>query len=435
MELRTAIIIILFLFPLFTGAQEKVLLTKEKALSTIKENNLQIKLSQEATLKARAEYRQTNAVFLPSLTASHTGIITTNPLMAFGSKLNQEILTPADFDPALLNDPEEIRNFSTIIEVQQPLINADGFYQRRAAKYGMQAMELKSQRTTEQLLLETEKAYMQLQLAYKATEVLEKALETADENERMARNSYEQGLLQKADLLAVQVRVNEINSQLQNAYSQVKNVSDYLGFLMNSSSGVIYAPVDSLTVDHLEEVTMVFSDTRADIQAMQLAANAREMQSKADRMAYLPRLNAFGNYQLYDDEIFRGSARGYLVGASLTWDIFKGYKNLGKAQKSKAEMQSSQLHLEQYLAQSAMELNKAKRMLKDAETRLNLSSLALEQSEESLRIRTNRFREGLERTTDLLLAETQYAQKQLEYYQTVFEYNYAQAYLQFLTKE
>ncbi|MDX1318061.1 MAG: TolC family protein, partial [Xanthomarina gelatinilytica] len=66
---------------------------------------------------------------------------------------------------------------------------------------------------------------------------------------------------------------------------------------------------------------------------------------------------------------------------------------------------------------------------------LNLTKLALEQSEESLRIRTNRYEEGLEKTTDLLLAETQYAQKQLEYYQTIFEYNYAQAYLQFLTKE
>ena len=33
------------------------------------------------------------------------------------------------------------------------------------------------------------------------------------------------------------------------------------------------------------------------------------------------------------------------------------------------------------------------------------------------------------------MAETQYAKKQLEYYQTIFEYNYIQAYLQFLTKD
>ena len=74
-------------------------------------------------------------------------------------------------------------------------------------------------------------------------------------------------------------------------------------------------------------------------------------------------------------------------------------------------------------------------MLTDTENKLNLTQLALKQSKESLRIRTNRFKEGLEKTSDLLIAETQYAQKQLEYYQTIFEYNYAQAYLNFLTKE
>jgi hypothetical protein len=35
----------------------------------------------------------------------------------------------------------------------------------------------------------------------------------------------------------------------------------------------------------------------------------------------------------------------------------------------------------------------------------------------------------------LLLAETQYSQKQLEYYTTIFNHNYALAYVQFLTKE
>ena len=49
--------------------------------------------------------------------------------------------------------------------------------------------------------------------------------------------------------------------------------------------------------------------------------------------------------------------------------------------------------------------------------------------------RTQIYKEGLEKTSDLLMAETQYAQKQLEYYQTIYEYNYAKAYLQFLTKE
>src|SRR5690606_10391870 len=99
---------------------------------------------------------------------------------------------------------------------------------------------------------------------------------------------------------------------------------------------------------------------------------------------------------------------------------------------SKAELEKSKLEYNQYVSQSHLELNKAKRALTDAKNKLNLTALALEQSKESLRIRTDRFKEGIEKTSDLLMAETQYAQKEMEYNQTIFEYNYAQAYLHFL---
>ena len=105
-----------------------------------------------------------------------------------------------------------------------------------------------------------------------------------------------------------------------------------------------------------------------------------------------------------------------------------------KLKKSKAEYKKSQFELDQYKATSTMELNKAKRDLEDAKNNLKLSKLSVEQSEEALRIRTNRFEQGLEKTTDLLMAETQFAQKQLEYYSTVFKHNYVLKYVEFLTK-
>ncbi|HET8803109.1 MAG TPA: TolC family protein, partial [Aequorivita sp.] len=127
-------------------------------------------------------------------------------------------------------------------------------------------------------------------------------------------------------------------------------------------------------------------------------------------------------------------ASGYLYGAALTWNLFEGSKRFGKTQKSKAEFNKANLELEQYRADSQLELNKARRLFQDAKNNLKLTELALEQSREALRIRTNRFTEGLERTTDLLNTETQFSQKQLEYFNTVFQHNYALAYLQFLTK-
>ena len=416
-------------------AQQVVPIAKSDVLSKVSERNTSIKISEEDFKQARADYRQTNAVFLPNITASHTAMATTNPLMAFGSKLNQEILTQNDFNPTLLNDPSQIENYATKFEIQQPLINLDGIYQRKAAKSKMEAMSLKTERTQDYLAFEVDKAYMQLQLAYKAVSVLEKALDAANANKKLADDSFKQGYLQRADVLNVEVRVTEVQNQLQTAKSNVQNASNYLSFLMNDDTYVVYMPSDDLTIGTFTMEDKAVSENRSDIKAMQLASNAYEAMNKADKMAFLPSLNAFGSYELYDDKIFQGGSNGYLFGAQLSWDIFQGSKRIGKAQKSKSEFEKSKLEYKQYVSQSNLELNKAKRAFIDADNKLKLTTLALQQSEESLRIRTNRFKEGLEKTSDLLLAETQYAQKQLEYYQTIFEYNYTQAYLKFLTKE
>ena len=428
-------ILCLFTVTLSLQAQEVKLISKEEVLAKVAENNTTIQISKEEFNASKADYRQTNAVFLPNITASHTGISTTNPLMSFGSKLNQEILTAADFNPDLLNDPTTTRNFATKIEIQQPLINLDGFYQRKAAKTKMEAMSLKTERTQDYLAFEVEKAYMQLQLAYKAVAVLEKALEAANANKQMADNSFKQGFLQQADVLNVEIRVTEVKNQLQTTKSNVQNASNYLSFLMNDESDVLYKPTESLVVASFNVDNKTISENRADIKAMHLASKAYEAMNKADKMAFLPRLNAFGSYEMYDNKIFQGDANGYLIGAQLSWDIFQGSKRFGKAQKSKAELEKSKLEYNQYVSKSNLELNKVKRQLVDAKNSLELTGLAVQQSEESLRIRKNRFKEGLEKTSDLLMAETQFAQKQLEYYQTIYQFNFTQTYLNFLTKQ
>lgn len=417
-------------------SQDTLAISKKDIWLKASDKNLQIKIANQDFKSAQADYRQSKAIFLPSISASYTAIATTNPLMAFGSKLNQEILTASDFNPALLNDPARIKNFATKIEVLQPLINVDGLYGRQAAKAKMEAFSLQTERTKEYLELEANKAFMELQLGYKAVTVLEKANKTAEANLKLIENYFKQGILQKTDLLSVQVRVNEIKNQLQYAKSNVQNASDYLALLLNEdSSNKVYKPIEKLeNTIVIETINTTLSSNRKDIQAMDKSNEAYGKMLQSSKMNFLPRLNAFGSYELYDDSLFGTSAKGYLVGAQLSWTLFDGFKSIGKMEKSKAEFQKSEIETQQYKAKSQLELNKTNRQLKDAENKVNLSKLALEQSQEAYRIRSNRFTQGLEKTTDLLQSETLMFQKELEFLQAVFEYNFTQNYLHFLTK-
>ena len=426
----------IFALAFSASAQDTIAISKKEILEKVNDNNLQIKIAEKNAASAKADYNQSNSLFLPSITASHTAISTTNPLMAFGSKLNQEILTASDFNPALLNDPNQTQNYATKIEVLQPLINVDGFYGRQAAKSKYEAYQLQTERTKEYLQLEVNKSFMQLQLAYKAVEVLEKANKTAQANLKLVENYAKQGMLQKTDLLSVQVRVNEVKNQLQYAKSNVQNASDYLAFLLNEdNTNKVFKPIEDIenTIEISAFEPKLISN-RKDILAMDKSVEAYGKMTQMNKMSFLPRLNAFGSYELYDTQIFQTGAKGYTIGAQLSWSVFDGYKTIGKYQKAKADYDKAQTESQQYKAQSQLELNKTNRQLLDAENKVNLSKLALEQSQEAYRIRENRFKEGLEKTTDLLNSETLQFQKELEYLQAVYEYNFTKKYLEFLTQ-
>ena len=420
----------------FGYSQDTLSISKKDLLQKVSEKNLQIKIAEKTYLSAKADYQQSNALFLPNINVSHTGILTTNPLMAFGSKLNQEVLTATDFNPALLNDPARTQNFATKFEIQQPIFNIDGIYGRQAAKSKMEAFQLQTERTKEYLELEVSKAYMQLQLAYKAVKVLNKANATGKANLKLVKNYFEQGLLQKPDVLNVQIRVNEISNQLQYAKSAIQNASDYLAFLLNEDSkDKTYKPSEEIeTTISVETVNTSLSDSRKDIQAMNKSTDAYKKMFLSSKMNFLPRINAFGNYELYDKSVFGTTANGYLIGVQLSWNIFDGYKSIGKMYKAKADFQKAEVETEQYKKQSQLELNKTNRQLIDAENKVTLSQLAFEQAQEGYRIRQNRFAQGLEKTADLLQSETQMIQKELEHLQALFEYNFTKNYLQFLTK-
>ena len=417
-------------------AQDTIGIVKETILKKVAEGNLQIKIAQHDFSASQAEYRQSSAVFLPNITVSHTGISTTNPLMAFGSKLNQAILTQNDFNPSLLNDPSATQNYATKIEVLQPILNFDGFAQRKAARIKAASFKLQSERTQEAILLDAKKSYMELQLAYQMVAVLEKALLTATENGRMVQNYSKQGLVQKTDVLSVEIRINEIKNQLQTAKSAVRNSSDYLNFLLNGEDkDAIYKPLDAFELEStLAKEDKISLSNRKDFQAMSLATESYKQMVNSSKMNFLPRLNAFGTYELYDDTLFGTSAGGYVIGAQLSWNLFDGYKSIGKLQQAKIVFEKAKTEELQYKAKSQMELNKFSRQLLDAKEKVKLAQLNVEQASEACRIRQNRFEQGLEKTTDVLISETQKIQKELEYQQAVFEYNFTKDYVAFLQK-
>ncbi len=415
-------------------SQDTIRISKTELEQKILDNNLQVKMAQKEAELADAELLGTRAMYLPNINASYTFSNTNNPLYAFGSKLNQERITMTDFNPDNLNSPKSISNFATKLEIQQPIINMDAVYQKKAGQVKSEVLKIKTERTKEYVQFELKKAYMTLQMAYKMVETLENARTTTLANKKVIDNYYKNGIIQKSEVLYMDVRLKEIENQIQFAKSNVKNASDYLYFLLDEDyQNKVLKPTESLEYqENMVENNPTLNINRKDLQAYQKSLEAYDLMIKSSKAKFLPKLNAFGSFEMYDNKIAQFDANGYLAGIQLSWNVFDGLKAKSEQEKYKAELSKAQTEIQQYQKQSELELNKTSRLVQDAENKVNLTKLAWEQSKEAYRIRKNRYDQGLEKSADLLTSETQMSQKELENDQAIYEYNTALEYYKFL---
>lgn len=407
-------------------------LTLNQAIDSALLNNRDIQLARLDEKIAASKFKETNAVFLPQIDFSFTALASNNSLNVFGFKLQQQTVKQSDFNPGLLNKPGNASDFTTRMQLKQPVFNMDLLYMRKAAAVQTLLYQLKSQRTKEYLAYEVEKAYLQLQLSYDATDVLKEALKTANAMYIFTNNRVQEGLLQKSDALNVKVWIATVETKLAEAKSNVENASDYLSLLMGRPYGITY-----ITEKTIPTAPGIISNEipaqRADFAAMNKALEASDLMIKSEKMSWLPRVNSFVSYQYNDYRMFGFGADSYLAGVQLSWDIFKGNSTRNKIATQNIERNKLDAQLQNLKEQSQLELNKTNRQLADATFKIKEQITAVENAAEALRILQDRFSQGLVNTTDVLLAQTQLSQQKLVLAEAYFDKNTTAAYINFLT--
>ena len=406
----------------------------EDAIEKAYQQNRAIQLAKMDETIAGSRLKQTDALYLPQVGLSYTAMSTNNPLNAFGFKLQQKNISAADFNPDLLNNPKSTPDFSTKLEVMQPIINLDMLYQKKAAEKQAEMYQYQTKRTKEAIQLEVQKAYLQLGLIHASIKVLKEALATSKTVESFTDNRFKQGLIQKSDLLNAQLQVRSVETNLAKAQSNLGNASDFMSLLMGQSTGQVYT-VDEIGSSSTQQVGLltIASADRADFMAMQKAIDATGLNILAAKKSYLPKLNAFGSYQLNDSRMLGFGANAYLAGVQLSWDIFKGNRTKNNIATQVLEKNKLASQLEQQKEQAQLELGKTYRDLNNASYQRNQQEKAVEQASESLRILQNRYQQGLVNTTDVLMATTQLAQQQLALIQASYDKQISLAQIEFMT--
>jgi outer membrane protein TolC len=407
-------------------------LSLEEAVQLAIQHNKQIKIAQTEEAIAISNYNQTEAIWLPNVNLSHTAFSTNNPLNVFGFKLQQGNVQAADFNPAQLNNPNAYQNYSSQVAVQQPIVNVDALYMRKAAKAQVDMYAAQSQRTQEAIKMQVVQTYLYLEFAYAFEKVTQEANETMSAIYKFTKDRFDQGMMQKSDLLNVEVQVKAAELQKKQASSQIETISDQLTVLMGAKRGTIYS-IQKYQLNNQLEVADSVLPNRSDIKALNAALNSYDMAIKSTKMSWLPKLNSFANYTIDDQSIGMNGAKSYMAGVQLSWDIFKGNQVTRKLASQKLEKYKVQTQLDSQIESGTAEIKKTKRAISDANYKIQQQLVSVQQSEEALRILQNRYLQGLVSTNDILVAQTQLSQQKLFLAQAQLEQKSAMNFLDFLT--
>lgn len=393
-----------------------------------------VKLAKTEVDIKKAEANQSLAVVLPQLSLSMTGTYTNDPLMVFGTKLLQEQVTQADFNPVQLNAPEALGNWQTKIDVAQPLFQAEGLMQRKAIQSALKAQEMVFERTKEGVELEITQRYLYWVLAIEAEKVVQEALNAAEQNAKDASILFDEGVIDKADLLAAELFVQKLALQASHQKTVAANLADQLKERIGLSANDSIIATEQIpfhTMDLNASEIDFDNASRADIKALKHVLNAQNAMFKASKARFLPSLAAFGSYQWNDEASLLGQGENFMVGVQAKLPLFKGGQNIGAAQKQRVMVKQAQIQLAETEYKAINEFRESERNLLLAQKQWQVSKLGQEQAEEAYRIKKDRHQEGLVRSFELIQSQTNLLEQRLTFLKAGFDVQLAQKKLQF----
>ena len=405
-------------------------LSMTEAIHIAVEQNPEIKAARFQMDAVKSNAAKAQSGFYPQLNFAQSFNRTTNPMWAFGTKLNQATITQEDFDPARLNDPDAINNFTSNFSVSWSVFEGGrtklGLEQ---AKQHLSVASLALERTRQNVISQTAKAYVGLVLAQKNIMVTKEALETSKANLKMIQSRYNSGFVVKSDLLRANVHIADLEQQWLLSESQFKIREAMLNTSMGSGTAYPLNPVTPLSIGSelsgtIDNWIVTALSKRPEIKNLRLEEEIAKKEVEKSRAGHYPDLNLVGNYEI-NSEDFSDSADNYTIGAVMQINLFSGNRITEETKAAKSLLRRVEEIQKSTELGIKVQVREAFLKAKCARKRIGVAKTAADQAEEVLRIVNNRYNNGLLTIVDLLDAELAHQQARTNYFKALHDYKVA----------
>jgi outer membrane protein TolC len=297
-----------------------------------------------------------------------------------------------------------------------------------AAAEQVQLALLEVERRREELRLATANEYYDLQAAIEAIRISQAFLNEAERNLQDTSLREEVGVGTRFDVLRAEVQVANARQDLVNSERARQVAQRALARRLNvpPSLSITTVPVDIAGnwPLSLEESIVLAYQNRAELEQQLTQRDVNELLRRVELAALGPQVDLFANYSISDffnqDDRF---SDGYAFGARVSWTIFEGGAARARARQRELDLEIAERNFEETRNTVRLGVESAYYSLQSNQTNIGTARLAVTQAQEALDLAILRFDAGVGTQLDILNAQSELTDAEVNLVQAIVGYN------------
>ncbi len=401
-------------------------LSLDESIDIALKQSVLLRAAKEGVRGAEAQQKEAFTRFLPKFSTSYNYTrLSEDPYFAFPGA--PPLIPPGNMTTGTKD------NYNWNIEARQPLFAGGGILANyEASRLAADIARVQEAVMVQDLVQEVKISYFSILKASRLLDVAKQSVEERKAHRDLAQGFFDVGIIPRNDLLYAEVELANGHQLLLRAENSLDMAKAKFNTILRR---VIDSPVEIEDILKLEPLETPLDaciaaalENRPEIRSYLLRVEQAQSDVKFSKSEYYPNVSLVGNYARYGDTPgLSGSPykpeENWTVLAIANWNFWEWGKTKHRVDAGISRENQAADILTNLRDQITLEVKNAFLLLQETEKQVHVMEKAIEQAEENFRINTERYREQVGTTTDVIDAQTLLTRAKANHSDALGEFN------------
>jgi outer membrane protein len=405
----------------------------QECLETALKQSVLIHAAREGVRGAEAQQKEAFTGFLPKLSTSYNYTrLNQDPYVVFPGM--PPLIPPGNMTTGTKD------NYNWNIEARQPLFAGGGIMANyEASRLAADIARMEEAATVQDLVSDVKVSYFKILKAARILTIAKQSVEQLKAHRDTAQGFFDEGIIPRNDLLYAEVELANGRQFLLQAENGLEMAKAKFNTLLRRS---IDSPVEVDDVlkgqpleTPLDACIAAALENRPEIRSYMLRLEQARSGVKLAKSEYYPNVSFVGNYARYGNtpdmagSPYRPQENWYIL-ALANWSLWEWGKTKHRVDTGISREKQAADILSNIRDQITLEVKNAFLLLHEADKQIQVTKMAIQQAEENFRINTERYREQVGTSTNVIDAQTLLTKARSDHFNALGDFNINQARLE-----